>query len=45
MSKSLQILFVDRNDQDRKYYVQRIKTSSPPDYLIFEAETGEAMSV
>ena len=39
MSESLQILFVDGNDQDREYYVQRLKISSP-DYVIFEAETG-----
>jgi len=39
MSESLQILFIDGNDQDREYYVQRLKISSP-DYVIFEAETG-----
>jgi CheY-like chemotaxis protein len=39
MSDSLQILFVDGNDQDREYYVQRLKISSQ-DYVVFEAETG-----
>jgi CheY-like chemotaxis protein len=39
MSESLQILFIDGNDQDREYYVQHLKTSSP-DCVIFEAETG-----
>ena len=39
MSESLQILFIDGNDQDREYYVQCLKISSP-DYVIFEAETG-----
>jgi len=39
MSEPLQILFIDGNDQDREYYVQRLKISSP-DYVIFEAETG-----
>jgi CheY-like chemotaxis protein len=39
MSEPLQILFVDGNDQDREYYIQRLKISSPG-YVIFEAETG-----
>ena len=39
MAESLQILFIDGNDQDREYYVQRLKISSPV-YAIFEAETG-----
>ena len=39
MAESLQILFIDGNDQDREYYVQRLKISSTV-YAIFEAETG-----
>jgi CheY-like chemotaxis protein len=39
MSESLQILFVDGNDQDRKYYVERLKKSSR-ECVIFQAETG-----
>ena len=39
MSESLHILFIDGNGQDREYYVQHLKISSP-DYVIFEAETG-----
>src|SRR4029453_11918576 len=39
MSKSLQILFIDGNDQDREYYVEHLKKSSP-EYVIFQAETG-----
>jgi CheY-like chemotaxis protein len=39
MSESLQILFIDGKDEDREYYVQHLKISSP-DCVIFEAETG-----
>lgn len=39
MSESLQILFIDGNDQDREYYVEHLKKSSP-EYVIFQAETG-----
>jgi hypothetical protein len=35
------ILFIDGDDQDRWYYVHRLKLA-PPDYVIFEATTGQA---
>ena len=40
MAESLQILFIDGNDQTRQYYVERLRISSS-EYEIFEAETGQ----
>jgi hypothetical protein len=36
MSDSLYILFIDGNEQERRYYVQRLLTSSP-DFVVIEA--------
>lgn len=41
MSDTKSILFIDGHDQDRWYYVHRLKLTSQ-DYLIFEAATGQA---
>jgi DNA-binding NarL/FixJ family response regulator len=40
MSHALHILFIDGYPEDRDYYVQRLKTSSP-EYVIYEAATGQ----
>ena len=39
MSDSLYILFIDGNEQERRYYVQRLLTSSP-DFVVIEAASG-----
>jgi CheY-like chemotaxis protein len=38
---STTILFIDSHDEDRQYWVQRLRTSSP-DYVILEASNGAA---
>lgn len=38
---STTILFIDNHDDDRQYWVQRLKMSSP-DYVILEASTGKS---
>jgi DNA-binding NarL/FixJ family response regulator len=38
---STTILFIDHHDDDRQYWVQRLKMSSP-DYVILEASTGKS---
>ena len=35
------ILFIDHHDDDRQYWVQRLRMSSP-DYVILEASTGKS---
>ena len=35
------ILFIDHHDDDRRYWVQRLRMSSP-DYVIFEAASGKS---
>jgi DNA-binding NtrC family response regulator len=40
MAESLQILFIDGNNQTRQYYVERLRISSS-EFEIFEAETGQ----
>ena len=35
------ILFIDHHDDDRQYWVQRLRMSSP-DYVIFEASSGKS---
>lgn len=42
MSDAKSILLIDDNDKDRRYYTHRLKVSSPYDYVIFEAVTGQA---
>lgn len=42
MSDAKSILLIDDNDKDRQYYTHRLKVSSPYDYVIFEAVTGQA---
>ena len=37
---STTILFIDHHDDDRQYWVQRLRMSSP-DYVILEASTGK----
>ena len=37
---STTILFIDNHDEDRQYWVQRLRMSSP-DYVILEASTGK----
>jgi DNA-binding NarL/FixJ family response regulator len=39
MSDATCILLIDGNDQDRQYYVQRLRASSP-DYDVVQAATG-----
>jgi CheY-like chemotaxis protein len=41
MSDAKSILLIDDNDKDRQYYTHRLKVSSPHDYVIFEATTGQ----
>jgi DNA-binding NarL/FixJ family response regulator len=38
---STTILFIDHHDDDRQYWVQRLRMSSP-DYVILEASTGKS---
>ena len=39
--RSKSILLIDGHDKERQYYAHRLKVSSP-DYMIFEASTGQA---
>ena len=41
MSDAVTILLIDGNHQDRDYYIQRLRASSP-DYDVVQAETGQA---
>lgn len=41
MSDATSILLIDGNHTDRQYYAHRLQVSSP-DYVIFEAQTGQA---
>jgi DNA-binding NarL/FixJ family response regulator len=41
MSDATSILLIDGNTKDRQYYAHRLQVSSP-DYVIFEALTGQA---
>jgi DNA-binding NarL/FixJ family response regulator len=41
MSDAKSILLIDDNHKDRQYYAQQLKLNSP-DYVIFEALTGQA---
>jgi CheY-like chemotaxis protein len=38
---STTILFIDHHDDDRQYWVRRLRRSSP-DYVVLEASTGKA---
>ena len=38
---STTLLFIDNHDDDRQYWAQRLRMSSP-DYVIFEASTGKS---
>jgi hypothetical protein len=40
MSDALHILLIDGYSEDRDYYVQRLKISSP-DNVIYQAATGQ----
>ena len=38
---STTVLFIDSHDDERQYWVQRLRTSSP-EYMVFEASNGAA---